>query len=135
MLNEDFFRLYALWTFAISSLHTVIYHGVFLGQYRTAFFIFLGIITVTVLLYWFRDGGTKYGWQSLDDSLFVVLFLAVIACIMMIIASIIAVQAVNKFHVQDFSNTGSILLYCYQVSPIAVVAVNLFNLLTFLARN
>jgi hypothetical protein len=133
-MNEEHFRIYALWTFAISSVYTLIYLGIFLGQYRPGLFIFLALVTATALLYWFRDGGKKFGWQSLDEGLLVILFFSVIMCILQIIACVLAVKMTNYTgHV--FSEFRLAVLFLYTFSPVVLTVINFANLLIFLARN
>ena len=133
-MNEELFRLYALWTFAISGVYTIIYLGIFLNQYRMAFFIFLGLVTITVLLYWFRDGGNKEGWQSLDESILIVLFLAAVMAILMIIACVLASKNTN-YSPQVFSDFSATIQFAFRISPIIFTVINLVNLLLFIARN
>jgi hypothetical protein len=133
-MNEELFRLYALWTFAISCVYTLIYLGIFLNQYRTAFFIFLGLITITVILYWFRDGGNKVGWQSLEESILIVLFLAIVMAILMIIACVLASKITN-YSPQVFVDFRATIQFAYRISPIILTIINLANLLIFIARN
>lgn len=133
-MNEESFRLYAIWTFAFSSIHTIIYLGFFLGQYRTPFFIFLGIIAAIILLYWFRDGGNKFGWQSLDESLLITLFISLITCILMCIAAVLAGKNVS-YSPDVFKELHTAATFIFQISPIVLIILNVVNLLIFIARN
>ena len=114
--------------------YTIIYLGVFLNQYRTAFFIFLGLITITVFLYWFRDGGNKAGWESLDDSILIVLFLSLTMAILMIIGCVLA-SKIDNYSPEVFGSFRATIHFAYRISPIIITLINLVNFIVFIARN
>ncbi len=135
MDNEESFRNYALWTFAISSLHCIIYLGIFLASQRTIFFVNLAVIITAAFAYWFRDGGVKQGWDGLSDSIFITLGLGVVCFIVMVAAGVLGAKMLNKFEPNELKTARNIILYIYHMSPLVVTLINIVNFVIFIARN
>lgn len=134
MQNQEYFRLYALWTFGLSSLYCLAYLVIVLDRHRTMFAIIMGLIMIGLIAYWFRDGGVKQGWDRLDDGLIVVIILALVSCVLMIIATFYGVAALSTLPLKSDRSAGNMLAYLLRISPVALTGINTINLLIFLAK-
>lgn len=132
-MNETF-RIYALWTFGLSGLYALIYIAFTLERHRSIFLIILGLIALALISFWFRDRGVKQGWDRLDDGLIIAIILVLITVILMVIATFHACSALNTLPLKSDRTTSNMLTYFLRISPVALTAINVFNLLLFLAK-
>lgn len=132
---KEFFRIYALCTFGLSGLYALIYLVAVFEKHRAVFSIIMGFIAIALIIYWFRDGGVKQGWDRLDDSLIIVIILALVSCVLIVIATFHGFAAINTFPQKTDHTTTDRLLYLLRITPIILAAINVINLLIFLATD